>query len=608
MPRHSESRSLVFPLALSAFFASGFAALLYQVIWQRLLVLFSGVDIHSVTMIVASFMVGLGFGSLLGGVIADRLGARASLWAFAAAELAIGLYGLSSKVIYYDLLYTRLPHLAANSGTAAAVLMATLLVPTFSMGLSLPLLARALTRSIHAAGGVIGSLYGLNTLGAAFGAFIGTWVLLPQLGLERALWVGAFLNFLCAGIAVVIARIEAKAAAPEPAEPASPMQEEGFEVATLERRLPFPFWATIFGFTGFLALALEIVWFRLLGVMLKSTSFTFGTLLGIYLAGLGIGAALAARKVGRSRYPGSSFLSMQYAITVYVGVSIIVLLAMVGAGYPAGLVRHFGGNEPFDLASAFAIFVANPELGEGSARRFLVFLFVYGFLPAALIGPPTILMGFSFPYLQKASLESVGGLGRRVGVLMASNITGATLGTMAAGWLLLPNLGTAGTLKLLVALGLVLVGALLRIAPRRGSGRERMAAATAAVATVVIVLAMPGGRTLWARLHAAEPADVIYAEDGSGLSLLRSEEPGFSGTVMVFVNGLSQSRIPFGGVHTALGALPVLLHPAPNDVALIGLGSGDTVFSAAARHCAWPSWWRRSRSSATWSWGTRPTR
>ena len=110
-------------LARSVFFLSGFAALLYQVIWQRVLVIFSGADVFSATVVVASFMAGLGAGSLVGGHLADRLGPRRSLWTFATAELCIGVFGSLSKLIYYDVLYHRFSYLAANPVLAALVLL-----------------------------------------------------------------------------------------------------------------------------------------------------------------------------------------------------------------------------------------------------------------------------------------------------------------------------------------------------------------------------------------------------------------------------------------------------------------------------------------------------
>ena len=94
---------------------------------------------------------------------------------------------------------------------------------------------------------------------------------------------------------------------------------------------------------------------------------------------------------------------------------------------------------------------------------------------------------------------------------------------------------------------------------------------------------MPGSAVLWAALHGTQPERVLAVEDGSGVSVLKADGPGFEGQTWVFVNGLSQSWIPYGNIHTVLGALPLLMHPDPKEVAIIGLGSGDTAFSAAGR-------------------------
>src|SRR5262245_26160373 len=145
-------------LPLLVFLLSGFSALVYQVIWQRLLVIFAGGDVYSVTVIVAAFMAGLGIGSLAGGYLADRLGPHGNLYAFAGAELLVGLFGVASKRLYYDILYLGYPQLAGAHPLMGAVIFATLLPPTFLMGISLPLLARALARSLCATPRVLGLL------------------------------------------------------------------------------------------------------------------------------------------------------------------------------------------------------------------------------------------------------------------------------------------------------------------------------------------------------------------------------------------------------------------------------------------------------------------
>jgi spermidine synthase len=100
------------------------------------------------------------------------------------------------------------------------------------------------------------------------------------------------------------------------------------------------------------------------------------------------------------------------------------------------------------------------------------------------------------------------------------------------------------------------------------------------VATAIV---MPSGTRLWAALHGTAAQRLIVAEDGSGVSVLRGRDPSFDGNVTVFLNGLGQSELPYGGIHTVLGALPALLHPMPRSAAVIGLGSGDTLFAVAGR-------------------------
>src|SRR5688572_12904944 len=273
-----------------AFFLSGFAALAYQIVWQRLLVLPMGADVYSTTIIVGAFMAGLGCGSLAGGHIADRLTRRRCLFLFIVAELAVGGFGVVSRYLYYDWMYFSLGTLSIPQIAMAGLVFLSLIWPTFWMGVSLPVLGRAVARSLEGAPRHVGLLYGLNTLGAAAGAFATTWMLFPGLGLAGSLQFAAALNGLAAVAAGVMAALDrgtVRHIMPAIAQPAA-VESRGVEPTAW----PFPVWAGLYAVAGFQALSLEIVWFRLLGVMVKSSAFTFGTLLTIYLAGLGAGAAM----------------------------------------------------------------------------------------------------------------------------------------------------------------------------------------------------------------------------------------------------------------------------------------------------------------------------
>ena len=208
------------------------------------------------------------------------------------------------------------------------------------------------------------------------------------------------------------------------------------------------------------------------------------------------------------------------------------------------------------------------------------FLRLYVLLPMLLVVLPTFLMGCAFPFLQRVVHTDAHRVGRRVGALLLANILGSILGTVLTGWLSLAILGTAATLKILAVLsGMFAVGAVVLARPAGPAWRP----VAVSLAVAASILWMPDAGRLWARLHGTTEDRIIFAEDDSGLSVIKSDsaDPGTPQTV--FVNGMGQSVLPYGDIHTALGALPALVHENPRDVAIIGLGSGDTVYAAAGR-------------------------
>ncbi len=559
--------------ALLLFFVSGFAALLYQVIWQRLLVFFSGADVHSATIVVAAFMAGLGCGSFAGGHVADRVSRRTSLALFACAEVAVAVFGFFSSRLFYDVLYTRLAHVDLGTVPTALLLFAALLWPTFLMGASLPLLSRGLTRDVDGAASTIGLLYALNTLGAAAGAFGATWILLPQAGLEGSLRYAALLNAACAAGAIPLAWRGGDFAGTRPARAPRVSAAVPADAGGISR------WSLLFAMSGFVGLSLELVWFRLLGVMLKSTSLTFGTLLAVYLAGLAAGSVAGSALSPRVRRPAVWFLLLQAGAGAYAVAGLALFIrGLDGTGPIAWFHDYFQQYEGVDLRVALAYWAGAP-VDPGSAPGDVLRLYVG--LPLLLIGPPTVMAGMSFPLLQRQVQTDLTRLGRRVGLLLTANVVGSTVGAFVTGLVLLDWLGSAGTMRVLAVMSAMFA---VTAALSQGLRPSRRTAAVAGVAIAAVLLAvlMPDAQTFWARLHGTSSSFIIQGEDGTGVSVLRGERQDFRRTV-VYVNGLGQSWVPYGGIHTVLGALPAFIHPHPKRAALIGLGSGDTLFAMSGR-------------------------
>jgi spermidine synthase len=552
----SEPRLL--PLSL-AFLLSGAAALVYQVVWQRILTLHTGIGVVSVALIVAAFMVGLGLGSHLGGVLSVRTSPRGALVAFALIEVALGLFAAASARIYYEAFGAFAAGLYRTTAGSLVAHLLAFLPPTTLMGMSLPFLVRASVRETESAPRVIAFLYGVNVLGASAGALLAPWVLVRLFGMEGAVRWGAAANLAAALLAFVAGyRERAPGAMPEVGSPPARSPAPG-----ARRDGSFGLWLALYGISGFLALSLEVVWFRLIDVSAKSTAFTFGTVLCVYLVGLGAGSFVGGRRAGRLERPLVSFLDYQILLLAWAGAAVFVLVALpTGTPVYRWLFDYWRQDHFFDLGAAWSL---------GALLR------LYVLLPVLLFGVPTFLMGLSFAALQRAVQDDPDTSGRKVGLLQAANIAGCTAGSLLAGLVLLDRAGTAFTLRLLVG-----AGAVAFLAVRACVSGSLRALAVRAVLVLAVVAALPSSQALWKRLHGVtvdEPPSFI-GEDASAVSVV---VPGEAGHWRVEVNGLPHSWLPFEGIHTLLGAIPVLMHPDPEKVTVIGLGSGETAWAAACR-------------------------
>ena len=333
-------------LFLCLFFASGAAALVYQVVWQRLLTFTTGADIQAVTIVIAAFMVGLGLGSLAGGIVADRLSDRRRLWAFAACELAIAGFALASVYLFYDVLYVRFGARNLSAGALGSLSFLATLWPTFFMGMSLPLAARIVTADARQPAAWVPILYGWNTLGAAAGAFLAVTVLFRTLDFASSLWIGAALNATFGVAAIVIGwRIRDAGPARVPNSDSTPNAADDPPADPADRALipSIGHWMAVYAVSGFIALSLEVVWFRILGIVLKSTALTFGILLGMYLTGLGAGSLSARARWARRLPAARSFLLLQAAIPVWAAVTVAALVFVAGRSLASPLTEYLGG-------------------------------------------------------------------------------------------------------------------------------------------------------------------------------------------------------------------------------------------------------------------------
>jgi spermidine synthase len=544
--------------ALLAVSCSGASGLICELIWSRYLHLIFGVSAYAVAAVLACFMLGLAVGSDLAGRFLDRYSIN-SRRAVIAIELLIGIWLMLSPLIY-----------RAAGGWIAAVLpsghdshfsryfldlavaMALLAVPTLLMGASLPAFVRAAVPSAGRIGGGVGSLYALNTLGGATGAFAAGFILLPWLGMSVCLILGGFLNVLAAGI-VWRRSVSELPAPPAPKKPARPAAAP----ATLSPRLLLLL-SAVFCISGFTSLAYEVYWTRLLSYFFRDTIYDFTIVLTAFLAGIALGSAIGGWIARRGRDWLVSTIG-----TAQVLIALCALISLM-------------------LASQFPYWINDLQTNTAAVREYgqrywtaaTAVRFAYAFL---LMLVPTTLFGAMYPMVCGVCVRELPRLASRFGRLNALNAAGSALGALLAGFVLIDQLGVRNCILLTAALNLLAGAALLR------HWRWRI---IALLGFAIALAAVPP----WDRLRMSssflDPHQRLeqllslkfYREDAYGITSVVDVVP-INQRFLVTNRIYAQNTSAVGGLedHRRLGEIPMLLHPNPQQVLTIGLGAGMTL-------------------------------
>ncbi len=575
-------------ILFALFFVSGFTALLYQVAWQRILGLFSGSDVRSVTIIVASYLLGLGLGNLISSTFSDRLNNRQCVRVYGCCNLGIAIFAVASRFLFYDLLFLKLRYLARSPTVMLAIVFISLLIPTTLMGLSLPLLSKAVNRTVEEAASRIGWLYGVNTLGSGLGTLISGWYVVGTLGYERTVYLGAVLSAGVGLIALITSKqfdgalpmhtglsrtrgVQASEATSED----SPSRIE-FESQPLpnsirvtaphntnsigqeDRTIPsfnserkeksIAQWYLLVFLSGFAAISWEIIWFRVLDIALQSNAYTYAHLLAFILVSNGLGSMLGAKAIRYIRQSKKAFLLIQGIVALYSAIAIWA-------------IALFWQNHP-DLRSDIGYIDLN--------NISFAVVFKYLIVPAVMLILPNLLLGFYFPLVQKAVQKDDRSIAKRVGSILVANILGNTLGSLVTGLVLLDRLGTSGSIRLLCCLGLGFI-----LAIRSNWVRAKFTLILTLIVVVTTIL-FPSNNRLWAALQAVDSdAYFIVDEDSTSVAAIAETD----GEGVLFASGQIQANFPYLHIHGLLGSIPALLHPNPTQVMIIGLGSGGTPHS-----------------------------
>jgi spermidine synthase len=570
---------------LILFAVSGAAALIYEVVWTRLLTLYLGHGLAAASAVLAAFMGGLAAGAGAAGRMAGRLTPARAVRIYAGLEIAIAVLAL---LMPFALIAVR-PLLAAayadgtGGGSFAllrlAISVALLCVPAACMGATFPIASRWMVRMASTAAQDAGALYAANTLGAAAGAILAGFSLIPALGLSGTTYVGMTLNVVAAAGAYVVSRSVAHAHTPSP-KPQAPSPKQARSAKT--QSVSNPYLAAIaLGASGFASLTLQIVWTRLLVQILGPTTYAFSTVVSIFIVGIAGGAAIASALLAR-RSPGDG------GVRINAGVG----LACTLLGSAALALTAASAVDWSLLTIAEIVSRPNYEFGDVLQRQIL--------LVTALLLPMTLTFGAAFPFavamatkptFAKATVgERDESVTENIGLIYAVNTIGAILGSLLSGFVLIPRFGLHGTIRLVAAVGAI-VAIVILIKSARARGRMIGFALAGGVAVAIAMLPEWNRQLLSSGAYKYAPAMrgasletaltagelVSYREGSTGTVAVRR----LTGTTSLAIDGkVDASNAGDMLTQRLLAHMPLLLHPNPRRAAILGLGSGVTLGSA----------------------------
>ena len=558
-------RRYLFPALLVCFFFSGAAGLIDQVVWSKALGLIFGHTAYAVATVLAVFMAGLALGSAWIGRRGERWDRPIALYGWlelgVAATAAMSLAGLAGVRAAYVAAY---PYARGNAGILLMVRFAgsalVLFLPTFLMGGTLPVLVRGLTRNAAELGARLSRLYWINTAGAVAGTFAAGFLFLPSLGLGRTLGIAVALNLAAGALALILAREEPSTSSPDRMSLQEKMEAPPSSAHTR-------FFLICFGIVGATAMSYEIGWTRLLSTQLGSSTYAFTLMLGTFLTGIVMGSALFERW-SRRREPGS----MTFAVTQ-------TLTALAALAFLAFFTRLIEVLPP--------ILRATHQTFRG--------LVLAQFVTSALAMLPTaVAFGFNFPaavVLIAGPRSPRGtGAGAAVGRAYAWNTLGAIVGAIAAGFWLMPRLGSFHLLAATAGVNLVLAAAIsfasaeplqwkflavagnflfLIAAAFVGFSNYFYDPAVASFNTVMYWNLYDRPLTLRENAHAL---DIVYFRDGLNANISVAKTGDY---IALRTNGKVDASNHDATTQLLLGHLAALAQ-SPRRVLLVGFGSGMT--------------------------------
>ena len=561
------------------FLFSGVTALIYEVVWTRMLTLAFGHTVFSVSIVLASFMAGLGFGSYFSGHAINHIGGKktqpdSSL----SKEFSDGLKASSSLLIYgwieialfvlclivslilfkFSVIYSWFSFFVPESIVVQNIFKSFLafilmFVPASLMGATLPIISQYYITDNIRLDTRLGLLYGINTFGAALGCLLTGFFLIANFGVLQTVLAATVLN-LFVGISAI--RIYQ-----ESLESSKGLHFPRFTIPKISLERGQWLWIVVSFVCGFTALSYEVLWTRLLIFSTSSTVYSFSMMLGVFLIGIALGSFLVVFVFRSSLNLRTVLILLQAGIGLYVIGSLYNMEQLLSTPW-----NGYNLQKP--------VFVFSRYFADSSALMLL----------------PTIALGMSFPILIKMISGDHEHVAAGTGQIYGANTFGAILGALITGFLFLPRLGVQQSLLLVATLNLLMMMYLFRTGDYFTKTLRKMMTVVLAGVILLVNMGFP-----------PDLLDRFFMRDSTGQKDIRKLlyfEEGLTDTVAVFkdnygsldpdarrlvTNGVSMSAVNFiaSRYMKLLAHLPIMLVDNPEEILVVCFGTGQTTGAAA---------------------------
>jgi spermidine synthase len=544
------------------FFLSGLTALIYETAFAHQLHLIFGSTLSAVTLVLAVYLGGMALGAAILGPRADR---HNPLRLYGILEIGIGITAIVAVILIPMIryIYAHFSGFLGTQGVFAFIFQALLAVifllpSTFLMGATLPALSKGVTTRIEKRFSRISALYGLNTFGAALGTLLCGFLLLENLGYFGSVSIAMLANLLIGFVALRLAKkltvSEAIPAVTSDTVEAEAAPIPGNEKSDKLRKLVL----ILAAISGLAALGYEVIWFRILTFSVVTDAYAFALMLGIYLLGIGAGSLVGSRrfrkKEGADWEKKSAWLEL--------GVLELLVSVLVVAGFAALIWINEQLGRPT---------VADPGFWLKTLRN-------TSLQAVVLIFPVTFLLGYIFPMMISLYSANLGKLGGQVGWVSALNTTGAIVGIVISGFVLIPWIGIQYSLFLMALLS-VLVGITALVLGPIARTRRMMAILVGVPACIIALVLFPMRVNFgFQQIPTHANAELLFYKESGDQTVIVVEDKGGRKVRRLLLNQQQATSTGMAGQrkNQLLGHLPLWACPEAEKAMVICFGSGGT--------------------------------